>query len=114
MNYSFIIKNITETIKNIPENIQNGQTKKGKQLGEMSWWYNNKCREKKKRDHSNLFIVCNNTGDIHVNGKNQEEYQNTKTSLVVSWEGYRNFFSLSTTHIQCEAVSFNLFYYDIV
>lgn len=36
MNYSFIIKNITETIKNIPENIQNGQTKKAKQLGEMS------------------------------------------------------------------------------
>lgn len=70
--------------------------------------------KKKKRDHSNLFTVCNNTGDIHVNGKNQEEYQNTKTSLVVSWEGYRNFFSLSTTHIQCEAVSFNLFYYDIV
>lgn len=103
MNYSFVFKNIIETMKktNKPGNIQNDQRKEGKQLGRMCLWYNNKWGGKKeKRENDNLFIV-NNYTDTHINGKNQEEYHTTETSLVLRWEDYGIIFSpLSTSGVK--------------
>lgn len=58
-------------------------------------------RKKEKRENDNLFIVYNNYTDTHINGKNQEEYQTTETSLVLRWEDYGIIFSpLSTSSVK--------------